>query len=313
MPTPPDPARRSQLREQVASLKWFHAIDFGDFQSAGRFPPDKKPNNTLFGAMDLLAHLDLSEATCLDVGAAHGLMSFGLKTKGARRVVAVDNSARPGIAFSLARELLALDVEYAYSPASELVKNFGPRSVDFVLAAGLMYHLANPGNALYQTRRILKPGGLLILETAYASWRNDHVLVFNAVPDAPYNEPYTYFLPSRLLLEELLRLACFDLIAVRSGGLNRLTVLARAVAPDQVQGRCDMTVRAHTIGTQDIELPFTDYRSDANWTALARYDGKAEPFKAIDPVTYTPNFPPHPSAMTNPLGDSVFNKAPAGR
>jgi tRNA (mo5U34)-methyltransferase len=300
--------RIAELKDKVANTRWFHAIDFGDFQSAGRFKEGVPPNKTLYGAIDLLQHIDISGATCVDVGSAHGLVSFGLKTKGAKKVLAVDNSPRMGVAFGIARELLGLDVEYVYSPCSQLVNTLGARSADLVVAAGLMYHLANPGDAIFQTRRVLKPGGLLVIETAYAANREDAVLVFNNVPNAPYDEPYTYFLPSKSAVVEMLRLACFDVLAVRTGDPNRLTVLARAVAPEQVDERCELTVKAHDIGTQDVELPFTDFRSDTDWTANVTYDGLAEPEKHIDDATFDVEFPPHPRAMTNPLGISVRNK-----
>lgn len=300
--------RVKELKEQVAKLRWFHAIDFGDFQSAGRHKEGVPPNNTLFGAMDLLRHIDLTGSTCLDVGSAHGLMTFGLKVHGAEKVTAVDNSERIGVPFMVARELLGLDVDYVYSPASELVSTFGPRSVDFVLAAGLMYHLANPGDAIFNTRRVLKPGGLLLLETAYAADREDAVLVFNCVPRAPYDEPYTYFLPSKTAVLDMMRLACLDVLAYRITKPNRLTVLARAVAPEQVQNRAGLTIQAHDIGTQDRIIPFTDYRQDREWTAKVSYDGKADRFKKLDIHTYEPDFPPHPKAMTNPMGVSVRDK-----
>ena len=302
------PKRVEELKRQVAKLRWFHAIDFGEFQSAGRHKEGVPPNNTLFGAMDLLKHIDLSGSTCLDIGSAHGLMTFGLKMHGAAHVTGVDNSERIGVPFMVARELLGLDVDYVYSPASELVNTFGPRSVDFILAAGLMYHLANPGDAIYNTRRLLKPGGLLLLETAYAADREDAVLVFNCVPRAPYDEPYTYFLPSKAAVLDMMRLACLDVLAVRVTAPNRLTVLARAVAPEQVKNRAGPTVQAHDIGTQDRVIPFTEYREDREWTAQVSYDGLAEPFKKINIREYEPDFPPHPKAMTNPLGVSVRAK-----
>ncbi|MFI4872973.1 MAG: class I SAM-dependent methyltransferase, partial [Phycisphaerales bacterium JB061] len=241
MPNTISDERIAEIKQQAAGMRWFHAIDFGEFQTSGRFKDGVPPNNTLHGAMDLLQHVDITGATCLDLGSAHGLMSFGLKMKGAGRVIALDRTERVGVAFSLARELLGLDVEYQHCPASELVNTMGTRCADLIVAAGLMYHLANPGDAIYQTRRALKPGGLLVIETAYSSKRDDAVLVFNNVPDAPYNEPYTYFLPSKTAVIEMLRLACFDALAVRTGMNNRLTVLARAVAPHQVNDRCDMT------------------------------------------------------------------------
>lgn len=34
--------------EQADNLEWFHALDFGEYQTAGRFAPDAPPNHTFF-------------------------------------------------------------------------------------------------------------------------------------------------------------------------------------------------------------------------------------------------------------------------
>lgn len=84
-------ASRSELRHIAEKSKWFHAIDFGDFATSGRFPPGSPQNITLFGAMDLLGSIDLNGCRVLDIGSADGLASFGMKKLGAREVVSIDS------------------------------------------------------------------------------------------------------------------------------------------------------------------------------------------------------------------------------
>src|SRR5262245_48163634 len=78
-----------EFRSEMEKIDWFHAIDFGGFQSRGRFAKGVQ-NKTLLGVFDLMNGLDLTGRDCLDIGTVDGLTAFGMKAKGARRVVATD-------------------------------------------------------------------------------------------------------------------------------------------------------------------------------------------------------------------------------
>jgi 2-polyprenyl-3-methyl-5-hydroxy-6-metoxy-1,4-benzoquinol methylase len=104
-------ADREELIRQAEEINWFHAIDFGDYQSLGRFTPGTPQNRTLFGVMDMLDQIDLTGLNCLDIGTADGLIAFNMASRGAARVVATDVPPKGFPSFNTARELLNLDVE----------------------------------------------------------------------------------------------------------------------------------------------------------------------------------------------------------
>ena len=102
---------REELIRQAEEINWFHAIDFGDCQSPGRFTPGTPQNRTLFGVMDMLDQIDLTGLSCLDIGTADGLIAFNMASRGAARVVSTDLPPKGFSSFNTARELLNLDVE----------------------------------------------------------------------------------------------------------------------------------------------------------------------------------------------------------
>ena len=94
---------REALLRQAEAINWFHAIDFGDCQSPGRFKPGTPQNRTLFGVMDMLDRIDLTGLNCLDIGTADGLIAFNMANRGAARVVATDVPQKGFAAFNTAR------------------------------------------------------------------------------------------------------------------------------------------------------------------------------------------------------------------
>ena len=155
----------TDIRSFVRKEKWFHALDFGEISSSGRFKPGQPQNITLYGFMDLVKHINLAGITALDIGATDGLASFGMKKLGAASVHATDSTDKA--TFRFAREYFGLDVEYhPRTQIRDLTTIFSPGMFDFILCAGVFYHMLNPVSALMECRKILKNGGLLVLETA---------------------------------------------------------------------------------------------------------------------------------------------------
>lgn len=118
---------------------WYHRIPFDDKKyTPGRFVGPK-----YWDTLGLPS--DLSGKTFLDVGTANGLMAFEAEKRGAERVLGVDiwhdKSDKKGA--KMVKNYIDSDVEFreinAYNISSETVGEF-----DFVLCAGLLYHLSNP-------------------------------------------------------------------------------------------------------------------------------------------------------------------------
>ena len=147
---------RQKLIEEADSMPWFHAIDFGDYTSRGRFPQGTTPNSTLLPVFHFLRDLDVTDRDCLDIGTADGIVAFSLKQRGARRVVGADGGPRRQ--FEIARQLLGIDVEYdSRFPDTEFDRRFPPGTFDVVVMAGLIYHLFGPLNAIARVATCCAP------------------------------------------------------------------------------------------------------------------------------------------------------------
>jgi 2-polyprenyl-3-methyl-5-hydroxy-6-metoxy-1,4-benzoquinol methylase len=293
---------RHELIERAGKLKWFHAIDFGDCQSSGRFPVGSKQNITLFPVMALLGGIDFSGLTCYDVGTANGLSAFGMTLKGAARVIATD-VGEMGQPFSLARELLGLNVEYVpHTSFDNILTRLPEHSADLMVCAGVMYHMLNPFDCILKARRLLKRDGLLVLETAFHSSDKGATLDFNAV-SGRLKEVYSYWTPSESTVLGMLQLAGFNVIATRSMRKpDRLGVLARNVPLDELLAVSEMTAKLHRAGIYDPcfkgELPETP-------ASTAKYHGP-EDHVVLDWQVYEPDFAPHPRVMRNVLGSTTW-------
>ena len=134
---------------------------------------------------------DLAGKSVLDVGAFDGFYAFLAESRGATRVVAVDNEqyrdwvkARWGVeleggeGFRTIARLLESDVEYRKLDAFEL-DELGER-FDLILCFGILHRVENPLGLLSILRRRLEPGGevLRLVRRAAA----DHQLMAGARP-----------------------------------------------------------------------------------------------------------------------------------
>jgi SAM-dependent methyltransferase len=258
---------RQQLIADAAACTWFHAIDFGDYVSPSRSRTKGVPNGSLQPVWEFLQHLNVAGLDCLDIGAADGIVAFTLKQMGARRVVATD--VIPRRPFLIARELLALDVEYITDlPDTELGRRFAPENFDLIVMAGFLYHLFSPLNAIAACRRILRPGGLLITESCYTGGAAPAAYLSTEMEPPLTQEPSTYWIFTPSAIEGMLKLSCFDVLGSASvgglrtsGGIGRVGHIARAVAPDEVGNRRPQLVSTHTKVSVGPPLNFQEMRS----------------------------------------------------
>jgi tRNA (mo5U34)-methyltransferase len=153
-------AGSDDIRDEVASVRWFHSIDLG----GGIVTP---------GAFDTAAVLprigmpeDLTGRSVLDVGAWDGFFSFEAERRGAERVVATDSHAwrEPGKeGFELARRLRGSSVEDRDLDVMELAPDtLG--TFDLVLFLGVLYHMKEPLLGLERVAAVAT--GQLIVSTA---------------------------------------------------------------------------------------------------------------------------------------------------
>ena len=289
----------SERAKEVEQMRWFHAIDFGGYASSGRFPQGQPQNITLFGAMEALLATDLRGHSVLDVGCADGLMSFGAKRLGAKQVVAIDTLDKES--FRLAQRLTGEEVDYRPGvQIKDATRVLGEAQFDVVLCAGVIYHMLNPSSAFIEARKLLRTGGMLIMESAIdASHGDDPVMLLNSEADNPLKELFTYWLPTQRAMLGLMKLVGFDVIATRRLiAPPRATVVGRAVPVDQVHERSEMLIRMHEKDFIDFELQHS--RLSPEYTEV---DISLLPFhRDISGAEERPDFPYH--AHTGGLGST---------
>lgn len=282
-----------ELLEKMQRHDWFHAIDLGDdVVTCGRFPPEVPQNQTLFSAFDFLREIDVRGMDCLDIGATDGLISFGLEKRGARSVVATDRVEGNG--FAAIHQLLSSKVEL-HTPIeiANINEKLGDRGFDLIVCAGVIYHMLNPLSALMACRSLLRPGGLMIVETAM-TWVSDQpVLVLNSEQEL-HMESSTYWLPTPAALKGMARLCHFEVLGGRwQPETSRGAVLGRAVKHNQpVEGANTLTRAMHEHGLLDYGFLDQLKAADAAPSSAIRFTGEYREFD-IDPADYIPDFPLH--------------------
>lgn len=301
-------------KERVRDTKWFHAIDFGDFGSSGRFRKGSPQNSTLYGTFEMLRAMNLDGATILDLGTVDGIVAFGVRSLGARHVVATDTHDRAS--FRLAREILGYGEEdIHYVPAvqvKDLPERFEPKYFDVIICAGILYHMLHPMQAFSECRKVLGDGGYLIVETPFEDGREEAVLIFNGV-EHRLNEPYSYFIPTRSALVGMANLAGLDVIATRVlSSPKRITLLMRASTRDQLcvsesvapfikqmlkRDTCDDSFRH--VELERVQRPARDVSGAVSGLPA---------FRVIDPRKEQVDFPFHLACDDKGLGQTMWEE-----
>ena len=294
---------RETLLRRAEDIDWFHAIDFGDCQSPGRFTPGTPQNRTLFGVMDLLTQVNLPGLHCLDVGTADGLIAFNMAIRGGARVVASDIPREGRPSYNTARELLGLDVELAGGTTFEnIVDTLGEHVFDVVVCAGVMYHMLNPFDCILKSRRLLKRDGLLLFQTRYHPEDTQPTLDFNPV-SGRLDQLGIFWVPSKSAVMGMLALGGFQVLAVRTGTKHKfITAIASNVDTTEINSAPGLIVRQHQRGTS-----FPEFRRELpEQSSPALYQGPHNEL-VIDDLNYQPDFPPHPTTPKPVVGSSFHS------
>jgi len=284
-------------QSDIDRISWYHAIELEPgLVTPGRFEQAVPPNFTLFPVFQFLEHIDLNGLDCLDIGTTDGLASFIMRMKGGR-VVATDRGEREG--FYLVREHLGLkDVEYLPKTTldggdleSKLARQKLPSVYDLVLLSGVIYHAYDPLVVMMYARKLLKPEGLLIVETVRHPG-SDSALYTNWDAPRPVIEPNTYFLPTLKAVHSMLRFCCCDPIATVING-NRVGVLMIAKPPRTFFKQNHMLEMIFSRSLCYGPLDFSELDKEASKKSEIRYTGRTEEWE-IDMETFHTNLPLQP-------------------
>lgn len=154
---------REALLRRIPTLEWIHTINLG----GGVFTPGRwgPPPEFLVRAFDAI---DFGGKRVLDIGCWDGLWSFEAERRGAAEVVATDyvrhRQNRDQPTFRLAHQILGSRVRYEPDLSVYDVERLGIRDFDIVIFCGVYYHLKHPLLALGRLRRVLREGGLILVE-----------------------------------------------------------------------------------------------------------------------------------------------------
>jgi malonyl-CoA O-methyltransferase len=196
---------------------------------------------------ELLSRLDLLRtppATALDLGAGTGLAAMQIKRRFRRAAVTAADIAPPMLEVARKRSRFWRPIRCVQADARELP--FEDASFDLVFSNLMLQWLAPPDAALAEMRRVLKPGGLLLLSSfgpetlreLRAAWEagdagvhvNDFIDVHDlgsALARAGFVEPVLdvdrhvrHYADARVLMRELKALGAHNLDARRARGLT---------------------------------------------------------------------------------------------
>jgi SAM-dependent methyltransferase len=162
----------------AAQYGWGHTIDFGPFSKEGLLGRDYLD---IAGVIDHMGWWpsDLRGLRVADVGCFTGGLALLMAHRGAETVYAVDEIPQhlAQCAF-LAETFGTRAIRPVLKSVYRLHDEIPPGSLDLILLAGVLYHLSDMLVGLYALRELLKPGGVLLIQS-------------NAVDD--FNHSYANF------------------------------------------------------------------------------------------------------------------------
>lgn len=174
-------------------------------------------------------------ATVLDLASWDGGWAFEAEDLGAKTVVAFElgivNRLEHflfcrGIRNSKVIPMYGADAERADEFLASFVSEYG--KFDVIQHMGLLYHLKNPMRSLEAARRIIKPDGVLLLETAGAIDRRPVMLSNHE--SSIYEDRWTYWAPTESALRYMLLESGFQVregfVGMAGGEKPRIALLA---------------------------------------------------------------------------------------
>lgn len=143
-------------------------------QVAGRFDRSYGPGRSWQAFGQLLLRI-LPPIVVADLGSGEGLLSE-LLARRAKRVIAVDNSEKM-VAFGArkAKRIGLKNLEFRLGDLQD--PPIEPDSIDLVVLSQALHHADDPAKALRSARRLLKPGGqIMVLDLLQHNFKKAHEL-----------------------------------------------------------------------------------------------------------------------------------------
>ncbi|HZK49473.1 MAG TPA: class I SAM-dependent methyltransferase [Thermoleophilia bacterium] len=270
--TPPD--RVAEIREGVAALDsaaqygWGHSIDFGPFRKQGLLGDNYLD---VAGMLDEWGWWpdDLSGMRVADVGCFTGGLSLLMAARGPSIVYAIDEvGAHLDQAVFLAEVFEQTSVRAVKASVYDLIDHIPENSLDLVLLSGVLYHLGDMLLGLHILRRLLKPDGLLLIESNAV---NDNKRSF-----ANFGRFYRgmWWQPSGLCISDMCEFMGFNRAEVRFYGPDRCLARTRRSSDEDIPFKRGLNWHFESLA--DAQFRSTDpgimapVRSYANWKHFLR-------------------------------------------
>lgn len=205
------------LHRLAQEIRWWHSVPLGE----GLSTKGIKPNVSELEQWKFPA--DLTGKTVLDIGCNDGGFSIAALQRGAREVLSIDALKTPGMAFLLEHEVHPLRFREMdlFSPEFLELPAF-----DFVIFAGVLYHLHDPMEALKRVKRVT--GGMALIET-HIDERIPHIPSMCFYENAELNnDPSNWWGPNRLCLEAMMRAVGFKILNLASHYVDQRIKMGRA-------------------------------------------------------------------------------------
>jgi len=214
MPKSP-PAELYRLSQKV---RWWHSVPLGDgFVTHGTksVPLPQELAKWKFPA-------DLTGKTVLDIGANDGGYSVAALQRGASQVLAIDANLTDGMRFLLEHEVHPFEFRQMDLFSDEFLQ-LPP--FDFVIFAGVLYHVLDPVEALRRVRRVTR--GTALIET-HIDERVKHLPCMAFYEKNELNNDATnWWGPNRLCLDAMLRTVGFNVSLIASWEFNQGSSMGR--------------------------------------------------------------------------------------
>jgi SAM-dependent methyltransferase len=186
------------LKAEIARYEWYHSIEV----APGVVTPGWPEAGTVQFISEELARHDLAGKRVLDIGCRDGIFCFAAERAGAAEVIGIDND--------LSRGAIEFLIPYFRSRVRMHEVNFydfdDTHGFDFVIFAGVLYHLREPFHALRRIANVMRPGATLLIETAMLANGPPLPMVYTPPPDAsPYKEATSVTFFNHLGLDAALR------------------------------------------------------------------------------------------------------------
>jgi SAM-dependent methyltransferase len=194
--------------EEIRSLKWYYEVELRPdvFTQGSRFI-------NMLPTRELMNRVNFSGLRVLDIGTMEGAFSMMLARAGA----SVTGYDRVNMLnrIDIVKSIYDVEIDYragdAFHKFAEKTRRSGEDNFDAVIFSGVLYHTIEPGLFLYNVRSLLKPGGIMVFETACVIDR-DAALFFNE--RGRFFQFTNYYQPSTAWIDYYLRILGFQIVDV---------------------------------------------------------------------------------------------------